>query len=162
MNHSTSVCISWRGPVLVWANAADRGIAGLDEGIALMVVGVLVVFVALALVGLTINRISAAFQERPESSGESSHRSAGASSPSPSPSALAASKSKSESDPSSPFDGNPRTLAVLSAAAFVAIRRPVRVVSVRHFGDPAAFSAWRDQGRLLHQSSHALSRRTTS
>lgn len=124
---------------LLLANAA----ADNQQGLVLMVVGMVVVFVALTLLLSMISLVNRLMRERPAES-------VGASAPAP---------AESQSATMTSTGGTPMVdkelIAVISAAVTMVVRRPSRVRRIRFVGYvPGTTHGWVAQGRSGIMTSH--------
>ncbi len=117
-------------------SSADAGFSA----ISLMIVGMLVVFTALVVIGESLYWLGRLLNR-------------GMNAEPPTAEVGAATAAAAPSDVESELD--PNTLAVITAAAFVAIGRPVRVARV---SPSVGSSAWAGAGRLSIQTSHNVRR----
>jgi sodium pump decarboxylase gamma subunit len=111
--------------------AAPAGGSPIGQGVALMIVGMGVVFVALTIIGFVAAVMTRALREQP---------------PDPEPEAV------EPAEPGVGVDG--RTVAIITAAAAAALHRPVRVRRVTVVGR-RGHEAWVSGGRSILLGSHA-------
>jgi Na+-transporting methylmalonyl-CoA/oxaloacetate decarboxylase gamma subunit len=122
------------------------------EGLELTVVGLFIVFFALVVIGallVILNRPSE--EELDQERAERKRQRKAAAAPAPAPVAGQSVKGKAV---------DPRTVAILTAAAYAALGKPVRVRQVQRIGHVRrGGEAWARQGRREIQSSHNLAKR---
>jgi Na+-transporting methylmalonyl-CoA/oxaloacetate decarboxylase gamma subunit len=120
-------------PALV--DVADDLAARESEALLLALVGMSVVFLALVTIGFFIFLLGRLFAER----------------------AVPESQSRPVAEPVAADGLDPRTIAVISAAAFVAVGQPVRVQRIT-FINRNTISAWAERGRVSIHGSHNVRR----
>lgn len=111
--------------------------AGEGEAFLLALVGISVVFAALGLIGLFIFLLGRLFRERPE--------------------AIAGPVNAAAHSMPVAEGIDARTIAVISAAAYAAVGRPVRVQRIT-FINHNTVSAWAERGRVSIHASHNVKR----
>ncbi|NBC17342.1 MAG: hypothetical protein GVY18_08530 [Bacteroidetes bacterium] len=119
--------------------------SGTGEALELAVVGMGVVFTVLAVIGGLLVLLGKVFAEPVEEAAEA---------PAPSPRPAEAAPAHTTAPPG---HVDPQTLAVLTAAAYAAVGRPVRIRRVT-FINQNTVSAWKEVGRATIQASHNIKR----
>lgn len=126
--------------------------SGTGEALELAVVGMGVVFTVLAVIGGLLVLLGKVFAEPVKDAAEA---------PAPSPRPAGAAPAHTTAPPAHttapPGHVDPQTLAVLTAAAYAAVGRPVRIRRVT-FINQNTVSAWKEVGRATIQASHNIKR----